>query len=90
MKLDPNMGMVFIEEQTSPEVNEVKNFDVIDKNGIFYVDFESCIHSFDVMNRNSRMYRGSNIEKCLQTERIQSYLSHGGWYGYCIAIVKPL
>lgn len=81
MKLDPNMGMVFIEEQTSPEVNEVKNFDVIDKNGIFYVDFESCIHSFDVMNRNSRMYRGSNIEKCLQTERIQSYLSHGGWYG---------
>ena len=81
MKLDENMGIVFIEEATSPEDNLVKNFDVIDKNGIFYVDFESCLHSFDVMNRNSRMYKASNIEECLKTERIQSYLAHGGWFG---------
>ena len=81
MKLDENMGIVFIEEATSPEDNLVKNFDVFDKNGIFYVDFESCLHSFDVMNRNSRMYKASNIEECLKTERIQSYLAHGGWFG---------
>lgn len=77
MKLDENMGFVFLEERTSPEDNVVKNFDVVDRNGIFYVDFESAIHSFDVMNRNSRMYRKDNVEKCLQTERIQSFLSHG-------------
>lgn len=81
MRLDENMGMVFIEEQTSPDQNTVKNFDVVDKNGVFFVDFETCLHSFDVINRNSRMYEGSNIEECLQTERIQSYLSHGGWFG---------
>jgi hypothetical protein len=75
------MGFIYLAEQTSPDQNVVKNFDVVDKNGVFYVDFETCLHSFDVMNRNSRMYRGSNIEKCLQTERIQHYLSHGGWFG---------
>ena len=81
MKLNPDMGMVFIEEQTSPLENSVKNMDVVNKNGVFYVDFESCLHSFDVINRNSRMYEASNIEECLNTERIKSYLAHGGWYG---------
>lgn len=81
MKLDPNLGMVYLAEQTSPDQNVVKNMDVVDKNGILYVDFETCLHSFDVMNRNSRMYKGKNIDKCLQTERIQHYLSHGGWFG---------
>lgn len=81
MKLKDDLGLVYISEQTSPEQNIVKNFDVVDKNGIFFVDFESCLHSFDVMNRNSRMYEASNIEECLRTERIQHYLSHGGWFG---------
>ena len=81
MKLDPNLGLVYISEQTSPDANTVKNFDVYDKNGIFYVDFVTCLHSFDVMNRNSRMYKWPNIEQCLKTERIQHYLSHGGWFG---------
>lgn len=79
--LDNDMGFVFIEEMTSPDENIVKNFDVTDKNGIFFVDFETCLHSFDVMNRNSRMYRAKNIQDCLNTERIQSYLAHGGWFG---------
>lgn len=81
MKLDKNLGFVFIEEQTSPEVNIVKNLDVIDKNGIFYVKFLSCLHSFDVMNRNSRLYQAHNIAECLKTEKILHFLSHGGWYG---------
>ena len=43
----------------------VQKLDVVNKNGVFYVDFESCLHSFDVINRNSRMYEASNIEECL-------------------------
>lgn len=82
MKLsDKDMGFVYIAEQTSPDQNIVRNMDVVDRDGILYVDFESCLHSFDVMNRNTRMYEGSNINECLQTERIQHYLSHGGWFG---------
>ena len=58
MKLDPNLGMVYLAEQTSPDQNIVKNMDVIEKNGILYVDFETCLHSFDVLNRNQRYYDG--------------------------------
>lgn len=81
MKIDPDLGLVFIEEQVSPEQNTVTNFNVHDKHGIFFVEFDTCLHSFDILNRNSRMYEAVNIEECLQTERIQSYLSHGGWFG---------
>jgi hypothetical protein len=81
MKLDENLGMVYISEMTSPEENIVKNLNVCDKNGIFYVEFDSCLQSFGVLNRNSRIYESSNIEECIQSERIQHYLSHGGWYG---------
>ena len=82
MKIDNGLGIMLIEEQTSPEDNVVKNVDVIDKGyGVFYVKFRTCLHSFDVLNRNSRMYESANIQECLNTERIRSYLSHGGWYG---------
>ena len=78
---DAEMGFMYIAELTSPEDNKVENLVVHDRDGIFYVEFDSAVHSFDVMNRNTRMYSGPNIDKCLQTERIQHYLSHGGWYG---------
>lgn len=81
MRIDPNMGMIFIAEETSPNQNYVKDMNVIDKSGIFFVEFFTCLHSFDVMNRNSRLYKAENVEECLKTERIQSYLRHGGWYG---------
>lgn len=81
MKLSEDMGMVFLEETTTPDNNSVKNLDVHDKNGVFYVEFECPVHSFDVMNRNSRMYRAKNIMECIQAERIQTFLKNGGWYG---------
>jgi hypothetical protein len=81
MKLSEDMGLMFLEETTSPDNNVAKNLDVYDKNGIFYVEFEAPVHSFDVMNRNSRMYRAKNIMECLDTERIQTFLKNGGWYG---------
>ena len=33
MKIDPNLGMVYLAEQTSPDQIIVKNMDVVDKNG---------------------------------------------------------
>lgn len=81
MKRNSDLGFLYIAEQTSPEQNEVKNFDVTNKDGVFFVDFESCIHSFDVMNRNIRMYDGDNVTECLNTERMNHYFSHGGLFG---------
>ena len=81
MTLDKDVGVMYLAEETSPEQNTVKDHKVHNDGDVFYVDFESCIHSFGVMNRNSRMYEAANIEECLKTERIQHYLSHGGWFG---------
>lgn len=78
---DSSMGFMYIAEQTTPDDNEIKNVDVVNKNGVFFVRFESCLHSFDVINRNQRQYLGDNIWECLQSERIQSYLQDNAWYG---------
>lgn len=81
MKINEDLGYLYINETTSPDDSLVKNINVFDSNSIFYVEFEACFHSFDVMNRNSRIYKAANVMSCLQTDRIQSYLKHGGWYG---------
>lgn len=79
--LSDDLGYVYISELTSPDASKVENFDVVEKPNVFYVKFRTCLHSFDVMNRNNRMYDASNIQENLNTERIQHYLSHGGWFG---------
>lgn len=82
MNLFPDeLGFIYLAETTTPDDNMVKNFRVEDKSGVFFVEFDTCLHSFDVMNRNSRMYEAANIAECLKTERIQHFLSHGGWFG---------
>lgn len=80
MNFNP-MGFMYIAEQTTPDDNEVKNLEVIDHNGVFFVRFDTCLHSFEVINRNSRQYLSDNVEECLHTERIQSMLADNAWYG---------
>lgn len=80
-KIDDSLGFMYIAEQTSPDDYDIKNIDVVNKNGVFFVRFESCLHSFDVINRNQRQYKGDNIWECIQSERIQSYLADNAWYG---------
>ena len=55
MTLDQDVGVMYLAEETSPEQNTVKDLKVHHDGDVFYVEFESCIHSFDVMNRNSRI-----------------------------------
>lgn len=81
MKNTEMQGFMYIAEQTTPDDNQIKNLEVIDKNGIFYVSFYSALHSFDVINRNQRQYLASNIQENLQSERILSMLADNAWYG---------
>lgn len=76
-----DMGFVYIAEQTTPDDLKLNNMKVSNKCGSFFVDFDACLHSFEVINRNERQYLGSNIEECLQCERIQSQLADNAWYG---------
>lgn len=73
-----NIGYVYISEASG--IQDVNNVDVSYLNGIPFVSFDACLQSFDIMNRNQRMYSGQNIWSCIQTEKIQSALKHNGWF----------
>ena len=74
-------GFMYLAEQTTPEDYPIENLQVVDKNGVFFVTFDTCLHSFEVINRNNRQYISSNIQECFQTERILSMLQDRAWFG---------
>lgn len=80
---DRDLGYVYIAEETSPTSYKVQNIDVVDKSGVLFVKFKACLQSFDVMNRNGRRYIKENVMQNLQTERIQSLIRDGKFYGEC-------
>ena len=77
-----NMGYMYIAEESSVYGGSpVKNIDVVNKNGVFFVTFDSVLHTFDEINRNQRQYKADNIRECLLTEKIQSLLADNAFYG---------
>lgn len=77
-----NLGYVYISEETSlTDKNPVDNLVVYNSNGVFYIDFDTILHSFGVINRNQRMYMAENIWECILTEKIQSLLADNAWFG---------
>lgn len=81
MPLEDDLGFVYIAEQTTPEENKMNNVKIHDGR-VFFVEFDACLHTFDVMNRNQRQYLRSNIEECINSsEKIQSLLADNAWYG---------
>ena len=82
--IDENpLGYMYISESFGGD-NVVKN---LDSNSckkhpdLFYVTFDTNLQDFDVKNRNQRYYDASNIMECIQSEKIQSQLRTGGWFG---------
>lgn len=80
--LNNEVALMYLAEQTSPEDYKLSEVKVIEKLGATWASFVSVMHSFDVMNRNRRMYDSENTWKALTTnERIQDALRKRGWYG---------
>lgn len=74
------IGYMYISESFSSD-NTIKNMDTSGRPDLFYVTFDTNLQDFDVENRNRRYYDASNIMECIQTEKIQSLLKTGGWFG---------
>lgn len=80
--LDEDLGFMFVSEQTSPEDNKPMNLDQKNENGLFYYEFDSVLQSFDVINRNNRMYYGPNVWSCItESPKIQDALKNDRWFG---------
>lgn len=81
LKDDTMMGYVYVSESLDDSGLAISNMDVCNTTNLFYVTFDANLQDFDVMNRNQRYYDANNIWECIQSEKIQSLLRTGGWFG---------
>ena len=76
--------LCFIREQTSyPEDYKSKfGYELHERGSRFYLIFPAILQSFDVMNRNRRMYTATNImDRINNDEYIQTMLRQNSWIG---------
>lgn len=76
-----DMGLVYISENSVGDASSISNIDTYNKNGLFYVTFDTNLQSFGDINRNQRSYIADNIWECIQSEKIQCLLRDGCWFG---------
>lgn len=79
--LNEDMGLMYISENSVGDSSSISNIDTYNKNGIFYVTFDTNLQSFGDINRNQRSYTADNIWDCIQSEKIQCLLRDGCWFG---------
>ena len=59
----------------------VKNLEVIDKNSLFYLRFDTNLQDFNVTNRNNRIYMGNVMVPSLNADHILELENNGSWFG---------
>lgn len=79
-EFDP-IADLFVCEQTSPIDNTVSSMNVRKAGGDTVVRFDTTLQSFDVMNRNGRMYLADNVWQAIQTEENQTLIRGNRWFG---------
>lgn len=57
------------------------NLQVNETNGLFYLNFDTCLQSFNVFNRNKRRYIASAMVPSLNADHIIELISKKSWYG---------
>lgn len=77
-----DIALMYLAEQTSPEDYKLSEVEITEKLGATWVSFVAILHSFDVMNRNRRIYDSDNTwNAIINNERIQDALRKRGWFG---------
>nr|DAU65871.1 MAG TPA: Prohead core protein serine protease [Caudoviricetes sp.] len=79
-EFDP-IADLYVCEQTSPIDNTVSSLDVRKAGGDTVARFDTTLQSFDVMNRNGRMYLSDNVWQSIQTEENQTLIRGNRWFG---------
>lgn len=83
MEKTPVMAYVLMEEMTEPM--PVNNLREVKDNGLLYVKFETVLQSFNVKNRNKRIYDGDAVMESLAAEHVQELIREGSFvseYGH--------
>lgn len=80
---ETNNDFFYFAEQTSPDPKD-NPIDIQVKHGPggdWWIEFDTILHLFEFMNRNTRQYLGDNIMECLNLDKIQSMLATDDWFG---------
>ena len=81
---ETNNDFFYFAEQTSPDPKDNHPIDIQVKpgpGGDWWIEFDTILHLFEFMNRNTRQYLGDNIMECLNLDKIQSMLATDDWFG---------
>jgi hypothetical protein len=77
---EPAEGLFYFAEQVTD--NDKISYNVQHGPGNdWWLEFDTCLHVFEFMNRNTRQYLGDNIMEALAMEKIQSQLKANDWFG---------
>lgn len=76
-----DLGYVYMAESCGDEIWSIGDVKVYDKHGVFFVEFDAVLQSFDVKNRNQRYYTADNVWSAIQTPKIQALLADNAWFG---------
>lgn len=77
-------SLCYVAEQTSfkEDYNDNFGYELHDRGNRFYIVFEGILQSFNVLNRNGRMYDADNIMNCIQNDPyILAMLAQNSWMG---------
>lgn len=81
-KFDRDVGLIFISESCEHcNSKGTENLRKSKDHDLFYVEFESNLQDFDVLNRNNRNYDRDNIWERMHSERITSMINAGCFAG---------
>lgn len=83
MQREEVVAHVLMERTSEPmPISNVRDYQV---NGLLYVKFDTCLQSFDVQNRNKRMYDAGAIMESLAAPHVQELIRKGSFvseYGH--------
>lgn len=79
--MEKNEVVAQILMETTTEPMKPKNIEVVDRNGLYYVRFYTCLQTFNIRNRNGRTYMGGPMNECLNEPHIQELIRKKAWLG---------
>lgn len=71
----------WIIQETISDPTPVQNMKVINENGLFYLEYETTLQTFNTQNRNKRIYPGKHMVPSLNAEHIQELEKKKSWCG---------
>lgn len=83
MKKDNVVGYVLMENISEPV--QIKNVRECTNNGLLYLKFDTVLQSFEVKNRNKRIYSGDAVMESLAAPHVQELIKKGSFvseYGH--------